>query len=127
MDAAEWAGGARKRCRSHLKRREHQPAVLFPLQDDRGRWEVAHSLFWYAREQEPSTYWTAFKGMKLCYPHMEPEALLSINKQVLLMILEFHLARASQGTRSVTPVIPEVLESMLPPLDEYLSGEFQGS
>ena len=52
---------------------------------------------------------------------------MSLNNQVLLMILEYHLARASQGTHSVTPVLPEVLEQMLPPLDEYLLGDFQGS
>ena len=80
---------------------------------------MAHSLYQYAREQGPSTHWTACKGMKLCYPHMEPEALMSLNNQVLLMIPEFHLARASQGTHSVAPVLPEALKLMLPPLDEY--------
>ena len=43
------------------------------------------------------------------------------------MIVEYHLTKASLGTHSVTLVLPEVLKSMLPPLDEYLPGEFQGS
>ena len=43
------------------------------------------------------------------------------------MIAEYHLVKASQGTHSVTPILPKVLEPMLPPLDEYLPGEIQGS
>ena len=112
---------------NRLAEPEHQPPVLFPLQDDMGRWEVAHILYRHVGEQGPSTHQTALRGMRLCHPNSESKALTCLNNQVLLMIVEYHLVKASQGTHSVTPVLPEVLESMLPPLDEYLPGEFQGS
>ena len=126
MDATEWTGRARKHCQSHSRKQEHQPPVPFSLQDDRERWEVAHILYRHVGEQGPSTQQTA-RGMRLCHPDSESKALTRLNNQVLLMIAEYHLAKASQGTHSVTPILPEALELMLPPLDEYLLGELQGS
>ena len=58
---------------------------------------------------------------------MEPETIESLNNQVLLMISEYHWTCVSQGSSSVSPVLPEVAEDLLPPLDQYLSGDFQGS
>ena len=51
---------------------------------------------------------------------------MSLNNQVLLMIVEYHLTCASQGTHRVTPILPEVATWLVPPIDEYLSGQFQG-
>ena len=65
--------------------------------------------------------------MQLCHLDVESEALTHLNNQVLLMIAEYHLTKGSLGSHSVAPVLPEALESMLPPLDEYLPGRFQGS
>ena len=89
--------------------------------------EVAHILYWHVGEIGPSTHQTALRGMQLCHPDIESEALTRLNNQVLLMIVEYHLTKGSLGPHSVTPVLPEALKSMLPPLEEYLLSEFQGS
>ena len=57
---------------------------------------------------------------------MGAEELQRLNNQVLLMIAEYHLTSASQGTHHVLPVLPEGAAQLMPPLDEYLPGSFDG-
>ena len=57
---------------------------------------------------------------------MEAEELQRLNNQVLLMIAEYHLTSTSQGTHHVLPVLPEGVAWLMPPLDEYLPGSFDG-
>ena len=57
---------------------------------------------------------------------MGAEELQRLNNQVLLMIAEYHLTSASQGTHHVLPVLPEGATRLMPPLDEYLPGSFDG-
>ena len=42
------------------------------------------------------------------------------------MIAEYHLTSASQGTHRVLPVLPEGAARLIPPLDDYLPGLFEG-
>ena len=42
------------------------------------------------------------------------------------MIAEYHLTSASQGTHRILPVLPEGAAQLMPPLDEYLPGSFDG-
>ena len=42
------------------------------------------------------------------------------------MIAEYHLTSASQGTHSILPVLPEGAARLMPPVDEYLPGSFEG-
>ena len=69
---------------------------------------------------------TALCGLRESYPDMEAEELLRLNNQVLVMIAEYHLTSASQGSHRITPVLPEGAEQLMPPLDEYLPGSFDG-
>ena len=57
---------------------------------------------------------------------MGAEELQRLNNQVLLMIAEYHLTSASQGTHHVLPVLPEGAARLIPPLDDYLPGSFDG-
>ena len=57
---------------------------------------------------------------------MDLETLTSLSNQVLLMIAEYHLTCASQGTYRVTLILPELAAWLMPPIDEYLPGQFQG-
>ena len=44
------------------------------------------------------------------------------------MIAEYHLTGLAQGSSSMSPVLPEVAQDLLPPVEDYLAGgEFQGS
>ena len=52
----------------------------------------------------------------------------SLGNQVLCMIAEYHLTGLAQGSSSISPVLPEVVQDLLPPIEDYLAGgEFQGS
>ena len=42
------------------------------------------------------------------------------------MIAEYHFMSASQGTHRILPVLPEGAARLMPPLDEYLPGSFDG-
>ena len=57
---------------------------------------------------------------------MGAEELQHLNNQVLLMIAEYHLTSASQGTHHILPVLPEGAARLIPPLDDYLPGSFDG-
>ena len=57
---------------------------------------------------------------------MGADELQRLNNQVLLMIAEYHLTSASQDTHSIQPVLPEGAAQLMPPVDEYLPGSFEG-
>ena len=42
------------------------------------------------------------------------------------MIAEYHLTSARQGTHRILPVLPEGAARLMPPVDEYLPGSFDG-
>ena len=69
---------------------------------------------------------TALRGLREGHPEMGAEELQRLNNQVLLMIAEYHLTSASQGTHHVLPVLPEGAARLIPPLDDYLPGSFDG-
>ena len=57
---------------------------------------------------------------------MGADDLQRLNNQVLLMIAEYHLTSASQGTHHIQPVLPEGAARLMPPVDEHLPGSFEG-
>ena len=69
---------------------------------------------------------TALHGLREGHPEMGAEELQRLNNQVLLMIAEYHLTSASQGTHHVVPVLPEGVAQLIPPLHDYLPGLFDG-
>ena len=69
---------------------------------------------------------TALRGLWESYPEMGAEELQRLNNQVLLMIAEYHLMSTSQGTHHILPVLPEGAARLMPPLDSYLPGSFEG-
>ena len=69
---------------------------------------------------------TALRGLRESHPEMGAEELQRLNNQVLLMIAEYHLTSASQGTHHILPVLPEGVARLMPPLDAYLPGSFDG-
>ena len=69
---------------------------------------------------------TALRGLWESHPEMGAEELQRLNNQVLLMIAEYHLTSASQGTHHILPVLPEGAARLIPPLNDYLPGSFDG-
>ena len=69
---------------------------------------------------------TALRGLWEGHPELGAEELQRLNNQVLLMIAEYHLTSASQGTHHVLLVLPEGATRLMPPPEDYLPGSFDG-
>ena len=69
---------------------------------------------------------TALRGLREGHPELGAEELQRLNNQVLLMIAEYHLTSDSQGTHRILPVLPEGAAWLIPPLEDYLPGSFDG-
>ena len=117
---------SRKRRRSQSRRRDSRPTVPFPLQEHEGRLQAVRTLYEEAGEHRLASEMTALRGLREGHPEMGAEELQHLNNQVLLMIAEYHLTSASQGTHHVLPVLPEGAAQLIPPLDDYLPGSFDG-
>ena len=117
---------SKKRRRSQSRRRDSRPTVPFPLQDHEGRLQALRTLYEEAREHKLASEMTALHGLQVSHPEMGAEELQCLNNQVLLMIAEYHLTSASQGTHRILPVLPEGAAWLMPPVDEYLPGSFEG-
>ena len=117
---------SRKRHRSQSRRRDSCPMVPFPLQEHKGRLQAVQMLYEEAGEHRLASEMTALRGLREGHPEMGAEELQRLNNQVLLMIAEYHLTSASQGTHHVLPVLPEGAARLIPPLDDYLPGSFDG-
>ena len=83
-------------------------------------------LYEEAGEHRLASEMTALRGLREGHLDMGPEELQRLNNQVLLMIAEYHLTSASQGTHRFLPVLPEGAARLIPPLDDYLPGSFEG-
>ena len=83
-------------------------------------------LYAVAEEHRVASEMTTLRGLQANYPDMEAEELLRLNNQVLVMIAEYHLTSTSQGSHSIPPVLPAGAARLMPPLDEYLPGPFDG-
>ena len=115
-----------KRRRSQSRRRDSRPTVPFPLQEHEGHIQAIWMLYEEAGEHRLASEMTALRGLREGHPEMGAEELQRLNNQVLLMIAEYHLTSASQGTHHVLPVLLEGAAWLIPPLDDYLPGSFDG-
>ena len=117
---------SRKRHHSQSRRRDSRPTVPFPLQEHKGRLQAVLTLYEEAGEHRLASEMTALRGLRESHPEMGAEELQRLNNQVLLMIAEYHLTSASQGTHHILPVLTEGAARLMPPLDGYLPGSFDG-
>ena len=62
--------------------------------------------------------------MEITHLHLEvsPHDARSLGNQVLCMIVEYHLTSHSQGSSSLSPVLPEAARDLLPPIENYVGG-----
>ena len=112
--------------RSQSRKRDSRPTVPFPLQEHEGQLQAIRTLYEEAGENRLASEMTALRGLWEGHPELGAEELQRLNNQVLLMIAEYHLTSASQGTQHVLPVLPEGAAWLIPPLDDYLPGLFDG-
>ena len=68
---------------------------------------------------EPSQKDIALRVISAYYPDFTPAAVKELASQVLCMIAEYHLACATRGSMTTSPILPEAVEQYLPPLVDY--------
>ena len=117
---------SKKHCRSQSRKRDSRPMAPFPLQDREGRLQALQTLYEEASEHRLASEITALRGLQVIHPETGADDLQRLNNQVLLMIAEYHLTSASQGTHHIQHVLPEGATRLMPLVDEYLPGSFEG-
>ena len=116
-----------KHRQSQLRRREDQPTLPFPLQDNKGRCTSAQQLYQHAGEPPRACHNVATLGITHLHLELLPHEARNLCNQVLCMIAEYHLTGSAQGLSSLSPVLPEVVRDLLPPIEDYVvGGTFQG-
>ena len=73
----------------------------------------------HAKGLEPSQRNIASRAISAYYPDFTPAAVGGVVSQVLCMIAEYHLACATRGSTTMSPILPEAVEQYLPPLVDY--------
>ena len=60
------------------------------------------------------------RAISAYHPDPTPAAVRAVTAQVLCMIAEYHLAFATRGSMTTSPIVPEALEQYLPLLVDYI-------
>ena len=117
-----------KHRRSQSRRREQRPTLPFPLQDSEGRLASVSQLYQHAGEQPATRHNVAARGIMHLHPEMLPCMATCLGNQVVCMIAEYHLTGSAQGPSSLSPLLPEVVTTLLPPIKDYVpSVAFEGT
>ena len=61
----------------------------------------------------------ALRAINVYYPDFTPATVKAVAGQVLCMIAKYHLACASMGSTTTSPILPEAVEQYLPLLVDY--------
>ena len=109
--------GACKRKRTDTE--QQAPGYPFPLRSEEARKEAMGAIYEHAAGQEPPQKNIASRAISAYYPDFTSAAVKTVVGQVLCMIAEYHLACATRGSTTTSPIVPEAVEQYLPPLVDY--------
>ena len=97
----------------------HSP-LPFPLRSEAERVANVHTLFEsVANETRPSSPWV-YDCLMDYYPRRAKEWMVYFSNVLYLAIAGFHLTCGCTATGMCSPVLPQIVEAELPPLDTYL-------
>ena len=91
----------------------------FPLTSEEARKESMGTIHEHTKDLEPSQKNIALRAISASYPDFSLATVNGVVSQVLCMISEYHLACATRGSATMSPILPEAVESYLPPLEKY--------
>ena len=114
---AEAGPGACKRKKTDTK--QQAPGRPFPLISEEARREAMGIIYEHTAGREPSQKNIAWRAISAYYPDFTPAAVKGVVSQVLCMIAEYHLACATMGSMTTSPILPKAVEQYLPPLVDY--------
>ena len=117
VTCAEAEPGACKRKKTDAE--QQSPGRPFPLASEEARKEVMGIIYKHASSLEPSQKNIALRAVSAYYPDFTLAAVKGVASQVLCMIAEYHLACATRGSTTMSPILPEAVEQYLPPLVDY--------
>ena len=109
--------GACKRKRTDTN--QQAPDHPFPLRSEEARKEVMGAIYEHTVGQELPQNNIALRAISAYYPNFTPAAVKTVAGQVLCMIAKYHLACATRGSTTTSPILPEAVEQYLPPLVDY--------
>ena len=117
VTCAEAGPGACKRKKTDTE--QQAPGHPFPLASEEARKEVMGIIHKQAVGLEPSQKNIASRAISAYYPDFTPAAVKGVASQVLCMIAKYHLACATRGSTTMSPILPEAVEQYLPLLVDY--------
>ena len=91
----------------------------FPLASEEVRKRAVAIIHDHAKGLEPAQKNRASRAISASYPDFTPAAVQGVASQVLCMIAEYHLACATRGSSTRSPILPEAVEHYLPLLEDY--------
>ena len=95
------------------------PGCPFPLLSKDARKEVMGAIHEHVAGREPPQKNIASSAISAYYPDFTPATVKAVAGQVLCMIAEYHLACATMGSTTTSPILPKAVEQYLPPLVDY--------
>ena len=114
---AEAGPGACKRKKTNAE--QQAPGCPFPFISEEARKKAMGAIYEHVAGQEPPQRNIASRVISAYYPDFSPATVKAVAGQVLCMIAEYHLACASMGSMTTSPILPEAVEQYLPPLVDY--------
>ena len=117
VTCAEAGSGACKRKKTDAE--QQAPGRPFPLASEEARKEVMGIIYKHAAGREPSQKNIASRAISAYYPDFTPATVKGVASQVLCMIAKYHLACATMGSTTMSPILPKAVEQYLPPLADY--------
>ena len=124
-DSASWddlvthteAGpGACKRKKTNAE--QQVPGHPFLLASEEVRKRAVAIIHNHAKGLKPAQKNMASRAISASYPDFTPAAVQGVVSQVLCMIAEYHLACATRGSVTISPILPEAVEHYLPLLED---------
>ena len=91
----------------------------FPLASEEARKEAMGITHKHAAGLEPSQKNIALRAISAYYLDFTLAAVEGVASQVLCMIAKYHLACATRGSATTSPILPEAVEQYLPLLVDY--------
>ena len=106
--------GASKRKKTDAE--QQAPGHPFPLGSEEARKEVMSAIYEHLAGQELPQKNVTLRAISAYYPDFTPAAVKTVAGQVLCMIAKYHLACATRGSMTTSPIVPKAVEQYLPPL-----------
>ena len=105
---------------------QQAPGHPFSLVSGTDRKEVMSAIYEHVADQELPQKNIASLAISTYYPNFTPAAIRTVASQVLCMIAEYHLACATRGSMTTSPILAKVIEQYLPPLVDYVCPDSTG-